>query len=247
MEAAAAVKLPSSAMAFMTRSPAASIMERSYNVTLSAVSTVQLRVMTHKARPRHHLHPRTVREGRRNDEGRTAQRSGPRRWTPTNGVALELALLVAARDAELVVRVEDLDVARRQVRDDDGDLLLVVQAGGVEARLVDRVALEPVDVVARVVDDLALGNGARGEVARRQDLDHPVVRLDTGREDPVSGIRRQAGGCTVDHDVVDEEAGVEVRRVGRVAEPHVRRAGRKRPGLEVDVHRVVDEVGAAGG
>src|SRR5918993_279625 len=169
MEAAAAVKLPSSAMAFMTRSPAASIMERSYNVTLSAVSTVQLRVMTHKARPRHHLQPRTVREGRRNDEGRTAQRSGPRRWTPTNGVALELALLVAARDAELVVRVEDLDVARRQVRDDDGDLLLVVQAGGVEARLVDRVAR---DVVVRVG---VRGDHGRGAVLVQRDCGpHPV-------------------------------------------------------------------------
>ena len=39
-----------------------------------------------------------------------------------------------SRSAEPVVGIEDLDVPGRQVGDDDGELLLAVQTGGVEAR-----------------------------------------------------------------------------------------------------------------
>ena len=60
-------------------------MAQDYNVTLSAAGTVQLPVMSaHADRAAISLHAPSTVGG--HDEGRTAERSGPRRWTPTKGV-----------------------------------------------------------------------------------------------------------------------------------------------------------------
>ena len=58
--------------------------------------------------------------------------------------------------------------------------------------------------------------------------------------------RTSVASRAVDHDVVDEPAGVQVGRVRRVPEADTR-GPRRQVAAEVDVRRFVDEVGAARG